>query len=82
MSDMEKMFSVLQAFRASENARKYLRYLDEIEEFIDDEFSESEYSDTIEQLRNFIVETNEALWRTYFREPADKEKCKDSCEIG
>lgn len=81
MTDMEKMFSVLQAFRASENARKYLRYLDEIEEFIDDEFSESEYSDTIEQLRNFIVETNEALWRTYFREPADKEKCKDFCDI-
>lgn len=82
MTDMEKMFSVLQAFRASENTRKYLRYLDEIEEFIDDEFSESEYSDTIEQLRNFIVETNEAIWRTHFREPADKEKCKDSCEIG
>lgn len=81
MSDMEKMFSVLKAFRASENARKYLRYLDEIEEFIDDEFSESEYIDTIEQLRNFIVETNESLWYTYFREPADKEKCKDSCDI-
>lgn len=82
MSDMEKMFSVLQAFRASDDCRKYLRYLDEIREFVDGEFSEDEYGEVFGLMRKLILETNESLWRIYFREPADNEKDKsDSCPI-
>lgn len=81
MSDMEKMLSVLQAFRASEDARKYLRYLEEIEEFINGDVDEEQASEAISEVREMVLRTNEALWRTYFRDPANKEKCKDSCDI-
>lgn len=81
MSDMEKMFSVLQAFRASEDTHKYLRYLEEIEEFISGDVDEEKASEAISEVREMVLRTNEVLWRMYFRDPANKEKCKDSCDI-
>jgi len=81
MSDMEKMFYVLQAFRASENTRKYLRYLEEIEEFISGELDEENAQEAISEVREMVLRTNEALWCTYFRNPADKETCKDFCNL-
>jgi len=77
MINMEKMFSVLQAFASSEESKKLLRYVDEIEEYIDSDFSEEEYGESIAQIRDLIVRTNESLWRVYFREPADKEEMEE-----
>jgi len=77
MTDMEKMYSVLQAFSSSEESKKLLQYLDEIEEYIDRDFSEEEYGESIAHLRDLVVSTNESLWRVYFREPVNKERLEE-----
>lgn len=70
MNDMEKMMNVLEAFRSSENCRKLLRYVDEIEEYIDDVIEEGAYEDELQAVRDLIIRTNEFNWHHYFKEPS------------
>ena len=97
MNDMEKMMNVLEAFRSSENCRKLLRYVDEIEEYIDDVIEEGAYEDELQAVRDLILRTNEFNWHHYFKEPSralykqvqvitaetagDSCMCSDSCPI-
>ena len=81
MSDMKKMFSVLQAFRVSDDAHRYLRYLDEIEGFITGEVDEEHCSEAISEVREMLLRTHEAALKHVFSWACDKEKCKDSCDI-
>ncbi len=93
MNDMEKMMSVLEAYRSSEKCRKLLSYLDEIEDYIDDVIEEGTYEDELQMVRDYIIQTNEFNWHHYFKEPVkqavdaiDKEiftkRCYgDSCPI-
>lgn len=93
MNDMEKMMNVMEAFRSSENCHKLLRYVDEIEEYIDDVIEEGAYEDELQTVRDLILRTNEFNWHHYFKEPSRQlsyapngmavSKCmsSDSCPI-
>ena len=70
MNDMEKMMNVMEAFRSSETCRKLLKYLDEVEEYIDDVIEESVYELKLQAVRDLIIRTNEFNWHHYFKEPS------------
>ena len=69
MTNMQKTWNVLQAYRSSETCRHLSRCLDEIEQYIEDYIEEEVYSEPLQKLREFIIETNENFWQQYFIEP-------------